>query len=141
MQDRINHDDLMRFIDGELSPDEHARVEAAVSGSSELSREVALYRGIKSGFQDLSFHPGTYHHSVWDHVNQQLTRPLGWILFVTGAAVWSAYGAYVFAVSAVDPWEKLAVGAIVIGILLLLTSVIWERYREWLSDPYRDVYR
>ena len=62
-------------------------------------------------------------------------------VLVAGVAVWSAYGAYVFAVSPVDPWEKLAVGAIVIGILLLLTSVIWERYREWLSDPYRDVYR
>jgi hypothetical protein len=38
-------------------------------------------------------------------------------------------------------WEKLATGAVVIGILALLTSVIWERYREWLTDPYRDVHR
>ena len=32
-------------------------------------------------------------------------------------------------------------GAIVIGILLLFASVIWERYRVWLTDPYRDIQR
>jgi hypothetical protein len=41
----------------------------------------------------------------------------------------------------VSPWEKLATGAIAIGILLLLASVIWDRLREWETDPYRDVYR
>jgi hypothetical protein len=137
----ISHDDLMRFLDGELPPYEHARVEAAITASSELGREVAIYRAVKGGFRELSFHPGTHHRSVWDQVDQHLTRPIGWILLVGGAAVWTGYGAYVFATSSVDPWEKLAAGAVVIGVILLLTSVIWERYREWLTDPYRDVYR
>jgi hypothetical protein len=47
----------------------------------------------------------------------------------------------VFSTSPGDPWEKLATGAIVIGILTLLASVIWERYRDWGTDPYRDVHR
>jgi hypothetical protein len=64
-----------------------------------------------------------------------------WILVAAGAAAWSSYGAYVFATSSTDPWEKLATGAIAIGILTLLASVIWERYREWQHDPYRDVQR
>jgi hypothetical protein len=139
--DPITHDDLMRFLDGELPPAEHARVDAAIASSTELSREVAIYRAVKHGFKELSFHPGTYHHSVWDQVDQHLTRPIGWILLVGGTAVWTGYGGYVFATSSVDPWEKLAAGAVVIGVILLLTSVIWERYREWLTDPYRDVYR
>lgn len=141
MSGHISHEDLMRFLDGELSPEEHARIEAGIAASTELSRELHLFRAMKSGFQDLSFHPGTYRVSVWDKVNQRLTRPIGWVLVVVGAAIWTGYGAYVFTVSPGDPWEKLATGAIVIGILLLLASVIWERYREWLTDPYRDVYR
>ena len=141
MADKITHDDLMRFLDGELPPGEHARVEAAIAESTELAREAAIYRAVKSGFQDLSFHPGTYHRSVWDQVDQNLTRPIGWILLVGGVAVWTGYGAYVFATSSVDPWEKLSASAVVIGVILLLTSVIWERYRESLTDPYRDVYR
>ena len=136
-----SHEDLMRFLDGELPPEEHARMEAQIASSTELSRELQLFRALKSGFQDLSFHPGTYHTSVWDQVNQRLTRPIGWVLVIVGAAAWTGYGAYVFTTTPGDPWEKLATGAIVIGILVLLASVIWERYREWLTDPYRDVYR
>jgi anti-sigma factor RsiW len=139
--ERINHDDLMRFIDGELSPEAHARVEIEIAASSELTREVAIFRAMKGGFQELSFHPGTHRTSVWSAVNQRLTRPIGWLLLVTGAAVWIAYGVYVFATSAVSPWLKLAAGAVVVGIILLLAGVIHERYREWLTDPYRHIQR
>lgn len=137
----LSHEDLMRFLDGELPPEEHARVEARIAASSELAREAHLFRAMKTGFQELTFQPGTHYNSVWDQVDHRLTRPIGWGLVIAGAAVWSGYGAYVFATSPSDPWEKLAAGAVVIGILLLLASVIWERYREWLTDPYRDVYR
>lgn len=141
MEHDITHDDLMRYLDGELPPDRHAQLEAQISVSTELSRELAVFRAMKGGFRDLTFHPGTYRRSVWDEVNDRLTRPIGWLLLIGGAATWTAYGAYVFATSPADPWEKLATGAVVIGVLLLLASVIWERYREWLTDPYRDVYR
>ena len=137
----LSHEDLMRFLDGELPPEEHARVEARIAASTELSRELQLFRAVKSGFQDLSFHARTNHLSVWDQVNRRLTRPIGWVLVIIGVAIWTGYGAYVFTTSPADPWEKLATGAVAIGMLILLASVIWERYREWLTDPYRDVYR
>lgn len=131
----------MRYLDGELAPDERAQFEAELEGSTELQREVAIFRSIKADFQELSFHPGAYYHSVWDRVNAHVTRPIGWILVIAGAVIWMTYGAYVFTVSPGDPWEKLATGAIVIGILLLFASVIWERYREWDKDPYRHIHR
>ena len=137
----LSHEDLMRFLDGEMPPEERARVEARIAASTELSRELQIFTAMKSGFRDLSFHPGTHHHSVWDQVNERLTRPIGWVLVIVGAAIWTGYGTYVFATSPGDPWEKLATGAVAIGILMLLASVIWERYREWLTDPYKDVYR
>ena len=74
-------------------------------------------------------------------MNRRLTRPLGWILLAGGALLWLAYVAYVFALSPVAPWGKIAMAAIVIGFLLLLATVIADRYREWLTDPYRDVHR
>ena len=141
MPEPIKHEDLMRFIDGELPPDEHARLEVAITGSTELQREVAIFRALKGDFQELSFHPATHYRSVWDQVNAQVTRPVGWALLSVGAIIWMVYGAFVFATSPADPWEKLAAGAIVVGVLMLLASVIWERYREWLTDPYRDVQR
>ncbi len=141
MGPRITSEDLMRYIDGELAPEERARVDAELETSTELQREVAIFRALKEGFQELSFHPAELRRSVWDGVNARVTRPVGWIFVVVGAVVWLTYGAYVFATSPGDPWEKLAMGAVAIGILLLLASVIWERYREWEKDPYKDVYR
>jgi anti-sigma factor RsiW len=141
MAGRVSSEDLMRYLDGELAPDDRARVEAELEASTELQREVAIYRALKADFQELSFHPATYRKSVWDQVNTRVTRPIGWFLVVAGVAVWMTYGVYVLATSPVDAWEKLATGAVAIGILMLLASVIWERYREWDKDPYRDVHR
>lgn len=131
----------MSFLDGELPPEEHARVASALAEDTELARELAIYRAMKSQLGGLTFEPGHLRRSVWDEVDRRLTRPIGWMLLVGGAAVWTLYGAYVFAAGPSDPWQKLATGAVVIGTLLLLASVIWERYREYLSDPYRDVQR
>ena len=141
MSHRISSDDLMRYLDGELAPDDRARVDAALANSTELQREVAIFRALKSDFRELSFHPATHHTSVWDQVNAHVTRPIGWVLVIAGAVVWLTYGVYVFASSPADPWEKLATGAVAIGILTLLASVVWERYREWDTDPYKDVHR
>jgi anti-sigma factor RsiW len=141
MTPRVTSEDLMRYLDGEMPPDERAAVDAELTASTELRRELAIFRALKADFHDLGFHPAQYRESVWDRVNDRVTRPIGWILVASGAAVWMSYGAYIFATAPTDPWERLATGAIAIGILMLLASVIWDRYREWQSDPYRDVQR
>ena len=131
----------MRYMDGEMPPEQRVRLDAELERSTELKRELAIFRAMRTDFQGLSFDPGTYHKSVWDQVNASVTRPIGWILITVGVIVWTAYGAYVFTTSPANPWEKLATGAIVIGILTLLASVIWDRYREWGTDPYKGVHR
>jgi hypothetical protein len=136
-----SHDDLMRYLDGEVPPDERARFDTELASSTELSRELAIFKAMRADVQGLSLHPATHYRSVWDQVNASVARPAGWILIVGGVIAWTGYGAYVFSTSPGDPWEKLATGAIVIGILTLLASVIWERYRDWGTDPYRDVHR
>ncbi len=141
MADRVSKEDLMRYMDGEMPPEQRVRLDAELQRSTELRRELAIFRAMRTDFQGLSFDPATYHGSVWDQVNASVTRPVGWILVVVGIIVWTAYGAYVFTTSPANAWEKLATGAIVIGILTLLASVIWERYQEWGGDPYKDVYR
>jgi anti-sigma factor RsiW len=130
----------MRYLDGEMPPEDRARVDAELETSTELQREVAIFNALKSDFRELDF-PEAHRTSVWDRVNRHVHRPIGWVLLVAGIAIWMTYGTYVFATSAAAVWEKLATGAVAIGILMLLTSVIWERYREWETDPYKDVQR
>ena len=141
MDSPVSKETLMAYLDGELPPEERARVADRLERDSELARELAIFRTMKTQLGELSFETGHRRRSVWDSVNRQLARPMGWILLVGGVGVWTLYGAYVFATGPADPWEKLTTGAIVIGILTLLTSVIWERYRESLTDPYRHIQR
>lgn len=139
--DRIPPEDLMRYLDGEMPPEEARALEAAVERSTELRRELAIYRGMHRDFQALSFAPATAGRSVWGAVNRRLTQPIGWMMLVGGVLLWAGYAAVIFTRSAVSPWEKIAVAAIVIGFLLLLSTAIADRYREWKTDPYRDVHR
>ena len=141
MARRIDHDALMRYLDGEASPDERRRIEVHLESSTELQRELSLFRSMKEDFIELSFTPVRPGSSVWDSVSRKLARPVGWFFLLAGLLVWGTYGAYVFVVEPRGLLQKLAIGAIVIGILLLLASVIWERYRDWLTDPYKDVHR
>ena len=137
----LTPDLLMRFLDGELPPEERARVERLLAGATEVQRDLLVYRQIHEDLSEIRLRTGGGRRSVWDRVHQRLTRPLGWILLGTGAAAWLIYLAWLYMSSATPSWEKLMTSAVVIGILLLFASVIHERYREWLTDPYRDVER
>ena len=138
---RVTHEELMRYLDGEVGPEERSRIERSVEGSTELRRDLALYRAMKEDLQTLKLKEGGRNGSIWEAVSRSLSRPMGWTLLIVGSLVWAAYGIYTYLTSPSFLWQKLATGAIVIGILLLLATVILERYRAWLTDPYKDVQR
>lgn len=130
----------MRFLDGEVTPDERAAIKGRLEASSELRREFAIFRSIKEDFQDLSFAPQDG-DSVWDRIRTRITMPVGWGLAIAGFVGWAGYAAWTFVQSPSAIVVKLTTGAVVIGMLVLLAQVIWDRYREYGSDPYRNVHR
>ena len=137
---RVEHEDLMRFLDGEVTPEERAVVERYLETSSEVRREVAIFRSMKEELRDLSFSPHGG-DSVWNRIRSRITVPTGWVLTVSGLVVWAGYGTWAFVRSPSGIVMKLATGGIAIGILVLLAHVIWERVREYGTDPYRHVHR
>ncbi len=140
MTEQMSHESLMRYLDGEAAPEERARIDALVAESTELQRDLVLFRTMKSDLQAMTFGLAN-DHSVWGAVHRRITRPLGWLLLSGGFLTWIVYGSYLYIASAIDIWEKLATSAIGLGILFLFGTVIYERRKEWLTDPYRNVYR
>lgn len=141
MAERVTHEDVMRYLDGEASPELRERIQREVETSTELHREVTIFTHLRDELRQLNLPGAINGKSVWVNVEQRLSRPLGWLLILAGSTIWLAYGTYAYVTSPIDWWEKTATGAIVIGIILLLASVILEQYRQWLIDPYRDVQR
>ncbi len=140
MTEQVSHESLMRYLDGEAAPEERARIDAAVANSTELQRDLVVFRTMKNDLQAMTFGLDN-DKSVWGAVHRRITRPIGWLLLSAGFLTWILYGSYLYIASAIDPWEKLATSAIGLGILFLFGTVIYERRKEWLTDPYRNVYR
>ena len=141
MSARVSNEDLMRYLDDELDPDDRARVEAALQSDTEVAREYAIFNAIKNDVGDLSFSPAPRDESVWGEVNREITQPIGWFLFVGGTVIFMVYAAVVYATSDANAWEKIGIGGIVIGFFVLLASTVFERMREYKTDPYRHIER
>ncbi len=140
MKHEIGHDELMQYLDGELTTQESARVEEHLATCTECRRELAIFGAMKDDLAALNFsHVGG--PSVWAGVRRKLARPLGWILLIGGALAWVVHAVYTFLTKPGALWEKLATGSIWIGLLLLLLMVGIERYRDWKTDPYREIQR
>jgi anti-sigma factor RsiW len=136
----ITHDELMRYMDGELPPERAREVEAALATDTELRREHAIFQRMKSDLGAMGRDMNTPTHG-WDAVSRRLARPMGWILFLAGLGVWLAYAIYMFITGPEALWEKLAVGAVLIGLGMLFLSVVIDRLRDLKTDPYREIQR
>jgi anti-sigma factor RsiW len=130
----------MRYIDGELTTQESARVEATLATCTECGREVAIFGALKTELSGLTGNAPAA-PSVWDGVRRRLVRPLGWFFLIGGVVAWFAMALYAFLAAPGAFWEKLAAGSIWIGLILLLLMVGMERYQDWKTDPYREIER
>ncbi len=140
-ENAVNRKALMRYVDDELSPEERARVERELRLSPQLRRDVATFRALKADLASLSFTPLEDVGSVWGRTRPKITVRTGWILASTGAVAWLTYATWLFFTSSGDMILNLAIGAVGIGILLILVQVIVDRAREFRTDPYRDIHR
>jgi anti-sigma factor RsiW len=136
----ITHEQLMRYLDGELAPDEARQVEAAMETSTELRREYLLFSRMKADLRSLGEHMSPS-STVWSPVSRAIARPIGWLLFLVGSVVWLGYAVYMYLASPEAMWEKLATGAVVVGLAMLLLSALLDRLRDLKSDPYREIHK
>ena len=70
----------------------------------------------------------------------ELTRGLGWILFIAGVLAISGIAIYEFVIDTSMPtYIKVITGLIWVGLGALLVSVLRQRLIERKSDKYKDV--
>lgn len=136
----VSHDDLMRFLDGELPPDRHAAIVRHLDLCTECKREFTVFQTMKGDLAAmLDTDPAI--PSVWNRVNRRIMLPTAWVLLIAGAVSLSLWGAWTWVTSPESFWRKLFVGAVVVGLGLLLLSAIGDRLRDLKTDPYREIQR
>jgi predicted anti-sigma-YlaC factor YlaD len=136
----VYREDLARYVDGELHGEDRSRFEAHLRSCTDCQREVRIFQSLKGELQAMGMkQPEIPGGSVWEDVNRKVTRPAGWIFTIVGFVMYVAYAVYTFLTSTGNLFEKLALGLLVTGFLVLLVSVAHDRIVDYRTDPYKGV--
>jgi anti-sigma factor RsiW len=130
---------ISAYADGELSADEARGVEAHLAVCTECTRELALIRTLGDAMKaGLGERPNG---SVWGQVHRSITRPLGWILFAGGLAVWTVLALVEWFQGGELSVRWVASTAVGVGVVLIGAGIGFEQYRAWKAEPYRHIER
>lgn len=134
---------LMGLLDGELTPEEAADVNEALIRSRQLRDEYEAFQESDSKLNGVSFIEPT------DVVAKRLWKS-PYHRFARQAGIWFLIGGYAFlllysllqATWSDGPFvTRFGVGAILLGIVVLLITFITERIQTHKADPYKEIER
>ncbi|HIJ66508.1 MAG TPA: hypothetical protein HPP77_11225 [Candidatus Hydrogenedentes bacterium] len=133
------------YLDGELGPDDRAKVERHLAEDPAFREEFEKMKRLISAASRVRFEFPP--EEVWDTflegVYNRIERRTGWLVFIIGAIALAGYGVFVFIR---DPWGpaliKLLIAAPVVGLVILFVSVLRQRLIAAKTDRYsKEVHR
>ena len=134
---------LSGFIDGELTQREQQRVRLHCEACEACNMELQELRSLRQRVGDarLSDVGQDLWRETMNDTTVRTTRGTGWLLFIGGLLVAVGFGVYelVSSDSSMSLVEKLVVGGVYGGLLLIFISVLRQRLIERKSDKYKDV--
>ena len=134
---------LSGYIDGELTQQERQRVRLHCDSCADCDSTLTDLRRLRQriGEARLSDKDRDNWRESMDDTTVKATRGLGWLLLIGGALIGVGVGVYEFIItpSTLSFIEKLIVGGVYGGMLLIFISVLRQRLIERKSDRYKDV--
>jgi hypothetical protein len=134
---------LSGYIDNELTQQEQQRVRLHCDSCPDCSRQMTELREmrVRIGAATLSNRDHDFWREDMDDMTVKATRGIGWLLLLGGAIIGAGVGVYeiLSSPSSLSLLEKLVVGGVYGGLLLIFISVLRQRLVERKSDRYKDV--
>ena len=133
---------LSGYIDGELTQQERQRVRLHCDQCTSCRDELEQIRSMRErvGSSRLSELGEDRWRETMEDSTVKTTRGIGWLIFIGGILL--AVGVGVLEVinsTSMSPTEKLIIGTVYGGLLLLFISVLRQRLIERKTDKYKDV--
>ncbi|MDE0422172.1 MAG: zf-HC2 domain-containing protein [Gammaproteobacteria bacterium] len=144
-KDCANVDELLSgYLDDELTQKDRQRVDRHIEGCARCSarlRELdALSASVSRLRADMVPEDQEEWRKVMDNALERTASGIGWVLVVGAVFVLVGYAGYEFLLADVEPpMVKWAVGALYLGLAVLLLSVLRQRLRARKTDKYKDV--
>jgi len=133
---------LSGYLDGELTQQQRQRVEIHCEACAECKKNFEELQVLRESIGKARL--SEVDQDVWrermDDATVRTSRGIGWLLILGGVLVAMGIGVYEFVIdSSLGLVEKLIVGAIYGGFVVLFFSVLRQRLIERKTDKYKDV--
>jgi hypothetical protein len=146
----MTHDEikilLSALLDNELSPTEKQAVAEHLTSCDECRREYSKLLKLKEVTSDMRYFdlPDKLRAGYWRGIYNRIERNTGWVFFSFGAILLLAFGAWEllnkFFLNPEPPLLlKIGVGALIIGVIILIVSVGRERLFARAHDRYEEI--
>lgn len=139
---------LMKAVDGELSGEEEVEFEHFVHTYDSCKEEWQQFKHLKEVTRQMKFKspPDELWDHYWTHVYNRLERGLAWIFLSIGTIILLIYGAFQAVESLILDNQvativKIAVLFVIAGLVILLVSVVREKFMIFRKDPYKEIKR
>lgn len=137
---------LAGYVDNELNPEERREFERELAHNVELQNELKEFNRLKLVTSQMKYAdlPDEVWEAYWQSLYKKIERGAGWILTSLGAIVLLVFGLFeVFSKLYADPnapfWLKFGLTVGCIGVIILLVSLVRERFFAYKRERYTEV--
>ena len=141
-------DQLMGYLDSELSDRQRGLFEEHLAGCSDCTSELEEFKKLKAITDEVSLVEPEERmwQDYWGGVYNRIERGIGWIMFSVAAISLTIYcGFKAIEELCFDPnieiTLKIGLLTLIAGLAILFVSILRERLYFWRRDRYRDVRR
>jgi len=137
-----------RHLQGNITPDERSELKDILDSNPALRKELSEQEKIKEVINKMQLkNPSReFWDKYWQNTYNRAERSIAWLLIISGAAVVLTYAAIEAAEQFIQntetPWIlKLGIAALVAGAVILLVTVIREKFFSYKKDQYKEIQR
>jgi hypothetical protein len=139
---------LERYLRNELTAAEQSELDDIIRLNPELQSEINEQKKIKEVIKKMQLKnpPGEFWDKYWLGTYNRAERKLAWLLVIIGAVIVFTFAA----IEAVDQFlkdmqtplvVKIGIAVLTSGIVILLVSVIREKFSTYRKDQYKEIQR
>ncbi len=139
---------LAGYQDGELDRAQEEMVKKHLSECEQCRTEMARLDKVKEVTSKVQYKdlPLEVWEGYWQSLYRRIERGLGWIFVSIGSIIMAGVGIWLllqryFLNPEVGLFNKIGVGALLVGGIFLLVSVIREQVFAYTRERYREVRR
>ncbi|MDI6766471.1 MAG: hypothetical protein QME52_06580 [Bacteroidota bacterium] len=135
-------------LDGELSNGDKREFQQFLSLYPECQNEWNEYQKLKEMTMQIKFNqpPEEMWDRYWVNIYNRIERGIGWIFISIGAIIVLFYGGFkavesIIADTTLEWFMKAGILALLAGLVIVLVSVIREKFFTRKSDKYKEIQR